>query len=86
LIKRAFSVAHPKFPTGTVAGLYKQAIASNKVMDAIRFDTQRHNWTLQEFDRYSSAFAHGLVESGYMKGDKLLLWVDATNSAELLVT
>jgi acyl-CoA synthetase (AMP-forming)/AMP-acid ligase II len=55
-------------------------------MDAIRFDTQRHNWTLQEFDRYSSAFAHGLVESGYMKGDKLLLWVDATNSAELLVT
>lgn len=41
---------------------------------------------MQEFDRYSSAFAHGLVESGYMQGDKLLLWIDATNSAELLVT
>lgn len=30
--------------------------------------------------------AFGLVESGYQKGDKLCLWVDQTNSAEILVT
>jgi len=31
---------------------------------------------MKEFDRYSSAFAFGLVESGFQPGDKLLLWVD----------
>ena len=40
---------------------------------------------MKEFDRYSSAFAYGLVESGYSVGDKLLLWVDQNNSAEILV-
>jgi len=36
--------------------------------------------------RYSSAFAFGLVESGFSKGDKLLIWIDQTNSAEILVS
>lgn len=35
--------------------------------------------------RYSSAFAFGLIENGFNRGDKLLLWVDQTNSAEILV-
>lgn len=35
--------------------------------------------------RYSSAFAFGLIENGFERGDKLLLWVDQTNSAEILV-
>lgn len=41
---------------------------------------------MKEFDRYSSAFAYGLVESGYKEGDKLLMWVDSDNSAEILVS
>lgn len=40
---------------------------------------------MKEFDRYSSAFAFGLVENGYAPGDKLVLWLDLTNSAEILV-
>ena len=39
---------------------------------------------MKEFDRYSSAFAYGLVESGYTPGDKLVIWMDQTNSAEIL--
>ena len=44
------------------------------------------NWNLKEFDRYSSAFAFNLVESGYAPGDKLVLWVDQNDSAEILVS
>ena len=40
---------------------------------------------MKDFDRYSSAFAHGLVENGFSNGDKILLWVDSNNSAEALV-
>jgi len=40
---------------------------------------------LKEFDRYSSAFAYGLVEGGYSPGDKIVLWMDQDNSAEVLV-
>lgn len=41
---------------------------------------------MKEFDRYSSAFAFGLVENGYAPGDKLMLWMDQENSAEVLVS
>ena len=75
---------NPKFPTDTVAGMYKLAVASNYMFDSVRFDSQRFNWTMKEFDRYSSAFAYGLVENGFREGDKLMLWVDQTNSAEIL--
>ena len=89
LLRRAFSSTsaqtHPKFPEGTVAGLYKAAVAQNQYYDAVRFGAQKFNWTLREFDKYSSAFAFGLVENGFSSGDKLLVWTDQTNSAELLV-
>jgi hypothetical protein len=42
-------VSH-KFPEGTVAGLYKRAVGENALIDAVRFDQQRINWTLKEFD------------------------------------
>lgn len=31
---------------------------------------------MKDFDRYSSAFAFGLIENGYTQGDKIMLWVD----------
>jgi len=43
-------LASLKFPEGTVAGLYKQAVAANAETDIVRFDNQRLNWTLKEFD------------------------------------
>jgi len=77
-------IVNPKFPSDTVAGMFKAAVASNYMFDSARFDDQRFNWDLKDFDRYSSAFAFGLVENGYTQGDKVLLWVDSTNSAEIL--
>jgi hypothetical protein len=40
---------------------------------------------MNRLQRYSSAFAFGLIENGFERGDKLLLWADQTNSAEILV-
>lgn len=31
-------IVHPKFPEGTVASLYKKAVAKNELVDAVRFD------------------------------------------------
>jgi hypothetical protein len=56
--------------------MYKVAVASNYMFDAVRFDAQKLNWNLKEFDRYSSAFAFGMVESGYTPGDKIVIWLD----------
>ena len=65
--------------------MYKVAVASNYMFDAVRFDSQHFNWNLKEFDRYSSAFAFGMIESGYTPGDKIVIWLDQQNSAEILV-
>ena len=53
-------VASLKFPEGTVAGMYKQAVASNSEYDIVRFDDQKLNWTLKEFDVSVKTFAHFL--------------------------
>jgi hypothetical protein len=61
LIRRAFGgqgkkettltiLVSPKFPEGTIAGLYKRAVAENQYQDAVRFGAQKINWTLKEFD------------------------------------
>lgn len=60
-------------------------MAANPNLDAIRFDSQRLNWTLREFDRYSAAFAFGLLEAGFVRGDKLVMYTDQTAAAESLV-
>jgi hypothetical protein len=43
-------IVSPKFPEGTIAGLYKRAVAGNQYQDAVRFGQQKINWTLKEFD------------------------------------
>lgn len=50
LLDNDYIVVHPKFPEGTVAGLYKRAVADNQYYDAVRFGAQKFNWTLKEFD------------------------------------
>lgn len=85
LQRRAFTTAASlRFPQGTVAGDYKAAVAQKGEYDAVRFESQRINWTLRELDRYSSAFAFGLLEAGFTRGDRLLLYIDQTASAESL--
>ena len=47
-------IVSPKFPEGTIAGLYKRAVAENQYQDAVRFGAQKINWTLKEFDVYNN--------------------------------
>lgn len=72
-----------KFHENTVPGVVKAARERNEWKDCARFDSQGLNFSIKEFDVYSSAFAYGLVEQGYKPGDKLLLWIDQENSAEI---
>ena len=65
--------------------MYKHAVATRPDQDVLRFDNQNINWSLVEFDRYSSAFAFGLVEAGFEQGDKIVMYVDQSSSAEALV-
>ena len=43
-------LVNPKFPEGTVAGLYKAAVAVKPEYDCVRVDSQRINWSLKELD------------------------------------
>jgi hypothetical protein len=74
-----------KFPEGTVAGLIKQALAKNASTDVARFENIRTNWTVKEVDRYSSAFAFGLLNAGYKSGDSIVLFVDQTCASESFI-
>ena len=47
-----------------------------------QLDSERDGRKFPDSQRYSSAFAYGLLEAGFKPGDKLCLWMDATNSAE----
>ena len=42
--------ANVKFPEGTVAGLYKAAVAAKPEYDCMRVDSQGINWSLKELD------------------------------------
>jgi hypothetical protein len=68
-----------------VPGIVKRARNANEWLDCVRFGAQNFNWTIKEFDTYTTAFAYGLLEQGLTPGDKLLLWLDSENSAELAV-
>lgn len=83
---KPFSAAvSPKFPLETPVGQLKSVAVENPLKDAVRFNSQDYNWTYKELDTYSSAFAFGLMENGFVPGERLLLWVDLTASAEILV-
>jgi acyl-CoA synthetase (AMP-forming)/AMP-acid ligase II len=77
-----FFCSMDKFPENTVPGVLKDARNKNEWKDCVRFDSQNMNFTLKEFDVYTSAFAYGLLEQGYRPGDKIMLWLDQENSAE----
>ncbi|CAI2374061.1 unnamed protein product [Moneuplotes crassus] len=74
-----------KYSEDSIPGAIKKARAENEWIDVARFHSQNQNWTIKELDQHSAAFAYGLVERGYTPGDKLLLWVDEENAAEVAV-
>jgi acyl-CoA synthetase (AMP-forming)/AMP-acid ligase II len=78
--------ANPKFPEGTIAGLLKTSVIENGEKDILRINNQRINWSLKELDKYSSAFAFGLMEAGFVRGDSLVLWVNKASNAECIVS
>jgi len=69
-----------------VAGLLKTSVITNGEKDILRINNQKINWSLKELDRYSSAFAFGLMEAGFARGDSLVLWIDRANNAECIVS
>lgn len=74
-----------KYSEDSIPGAIKEARKENEWIDVARFHSQDQNWTIKELDQHSAAFAYGLVERGYNPGDKLLLWVDDENAAEVAV-
>lgn len=81
---RYFCSEH-RYPESTIPNILKEARSNNEWLDCVRFDAQKLNLTVKEFDVYSTAFSYGLVEQGFEPGDKLMLWVDTENSAEIAV-
>ena len=70
----------------------RSRLIANRNIDVVRFDRSRQLWTVQEIDvsclfkpsqSYSSAFAYGLLENGFSAGDKLVVWLDEAQSAEI---
>jgi hypothetical protein len=60
-----------KFPAGTVAGHYKNAVAHQPEQDAVRFDNQKLNWSLKEFDVSAIEYHHF---RGTVQHLHLVLW------------
>ena len=58
--------ANVKFPEGTVAGLYKAAVAAKPEYDCMRVDSQGINWSLKELD-----------VSGFQYLSDILNWSDS---------
>lgn len=77
-----FFCSTSRYPEDTIPGIIKEARNRNEWLDCVRFDAQKLNLTIKEFDVYSTAFAYGLVEQGFKPGDKVMLWIDAESSAE----
>lgn len=77
-------IANPKFPEGTVAGLLKASAIERGDKDIVRINNQGFNWSLKELDRHSSAFAYGLLEAGFVRGDSIVMWIQRDNNAECL--
>jgi hypothetical protein len=74
-----------KYSGDSIPGVLKEVRKNNEWIDVARFHSQDENWTVKEFDNHTAAFAYGLVERGFVPGDKLMLWIDAEHSAEVAV-
>lgn len=69
----------------SIRSLLNTRLTENPQKDAIRFENQNKTWTFKELDQHSNAFAYGLLELGYNKGDRILFWVDKNYTSEITV-
>lgn len=65
---------------------FQTMFLKNPLKDAIRFESQNQNWTYQELDTHSDAFAYGLIELGYKPGDRLGLWLEKAHTSEIIAS
>jgi len=72
-------------PFSTNGGLLSARLQENPLRNAIRFENQNRSWTYRDLEHHSNAFAYGLLELGYKRGDRLLLWVDKAYTSEITV-
>lgn len=67
----------------SVRSLLSSRLSENPLKDAIRFENQNKTWTFKELETHSNAFAYGLLELGYKKGDRILFWIDKSYTSEI---
>lgn len=69
-----------------IGGLLSARLSEGALRNAIRFENQNKTWTFKELEQHSNAVAYGLLELGYKKGDRILLWVDRSYTSEITAT
>jgi hypothetical protein len=72
-------------PFSSNGGLLSARLQEHPLRDAIRFENQNKTWTYKELEHHSNAFAYGLLELGYKRGDRLLLWADKAYTSEITI-
>jgi len=72
-----------------IEGLIRQRLAADPHRDALKVASQGVQWTYTELNvrvrqRYTSAFAHGLLEMGLAAGDSVAFWTCKSDTAETM--
>ena len=58
----------------------------NQLKTVVRFENQDQTWTWKDLEYHSNAFACGLIEQGFVRGDKLVTWFDRVHVSETVVS
>lgn len=85
ILKSLTSNSFSPFSTN-IGGLLSARISEGPLKNAIRFENQNKTWTFKELEHHSNAVAYGLLELGYKRGDRILLWVDKSYTSEITAT
>lgn len=57
--------------------------ATRRLRTILRFDAQNTTWNLVDWERYSNAWAYGLMEMGLTSTSRLMCWVGEHHTTEL---
>jgi hypothetical protein len=84
-LARGYFYALPtrSFSSKTLAGGLSAQLEKNEHKNAFRFENQNKTWTFKEVNEHSNAFANGLLELGFKAGDRVLFWLDSSNTSEI---
>jgi len=68
-----------------IRGLLASRLQEIPLKNDIRFENQNRTWTYKEIEQHSNAFAYGLLELGYKRGDRILVWIDKAYTSEITI-